>query len=73
MLRSTGLAVAGASLLVAGASMALGAVESYTTSVPRLPWMLYVYEPLGIALFIFGAIVLIRAQRLYDSGKRPTA
>jgi len=61
------LALGGASLLIAGAGMVLGAAGSYATSVPRLPWVLFVYGPLGAVLFALGAIVLTRAQHVYDS------
>ncbi len=59
-------AVGGALLAIAGASMVVEAVPTYLRVIPRSPWILYVYLPIGSVLIIIGAVLLVRAQRRYE-------
>lgn len=68
-LRTTASAILGATLLVAGGSMAVAAAQAYS-GIPRTPEILYVYLPIAAALLALGAIVIIQAQIRYDSERR---
>ncbi len=67
----TGSAIAGAGLAIAGVGMGVAAVRAYLDTVPRSPWILYVYVPIASLLFVVGAVVLVRAQRKYEIEKGP--
>jgi hypothetical protein len=70
MNQSTALGLAGAMLLIAGAMMAVNAVEAFLGGVPRSLWILYIYEPIAVVMFVVGAYWLVRAQTIYNAGRR---
>lgn len=72
MHRSLGLAFAGVTLSIMGTGMVLSAAQAYSTGIPRSPWILYVYVPIGVALLVLGLVLLGRAFYLaIAESKRP--
>lgn len=50
--------------------MAFAAVQAYLAGDSDSPWILYIYIPPAILLFVLGAIVIIRALRIARAESR---